>query len=65
MKEKTGQSIEVKSSATDKSPDDLEVDNILSHSKVEQQTSEHRANSIVSRSIIIDSQLTKQINYCS
>lgn len=53
MNEKAGQHLEVGSSATDKSPDDLEVDNILSHSKVEQQTAEHRANSIVSKSIII------------
>lgn len=53
MKEKAGQHIEEESSATDKSPDDLEVDNILSHSKVEQQTAEHRTNSIVSNKSIM------------
>lgn len=48
MKDKAGQHLEVESLATDKSPDDLEVDNILSHSKVEPPTAEHRANLIVS-----------------
>lgn len=33
---------EENSSATYKSPDDLEVDNILSHSKSDQQNSDHR-----------------------
>ncbi|XP_055318755.1 period circadian protein isoform X2 [Sitodiplosis mosellana] len=44
MKDKTDSHLD-ESSATDKpGSDDLEVDNILSHSKVEQQTAEHRTN---------------------
>lgn len=35
-------------STAGKSPDDLEVDNILSHPKVEHQNAEHRTNHIVS-----------------
>ena len=55
MKDKTDSHLD-ESSATDKpGSDDLEVDNILSHSKVEQQTSaEHRANLIVSCIPIVD-----------
>lgn len=48
MKDKTDSHLDEESSATDKCPDDLEVDNILSHSKVEQPSAEHRANLIVS-----------------
>lgn len=49
MKDKTDTHLDEENSANFKSPDDLEVDSILSHSKVEQQTAEHRAtNSIVS-----------------
>lgn len=40
--------VEENNSATDKSPDDLEVDNILSHSNVEHPSADQRANSIVS-----------------
>lgn len=48
MKDKTDSHLD-ESSATDKpGSDDLEVDNILSHSKVEQTSAEHRANLIVS-----------------
>lgn len=47
MEDKNDQHLDEESSATDKSPDDLEVDNILSHSKVEPQN-EHRTNLIVS-----------------
>lgn len=43
LKEKIDQNLEEEnSSATDKSPDDLEVVNILSHSKSDQQNAEHR-----------------------
>lgn len=51
LKEKINQNLEEEeenSSATYKSPDDLEVDNILSHLKADQQNSEHRTNPIVS-----------------
>lgn len=45
LKEKIDQNLGAEnSSATDKSPDDLEVDNILSY----QQNTEHRNNPIVS-----------------
>lgn len=43
LNEKNDQNLEEEnSSATDKSPDDLEVDNILSNSKSDQQNPEHR-----------------------
>lgn len=43
LKEKIVENLEEEnSSATDKSPDDLEVDNILSHSKSDQQNTDHR-----------------------
>lgn len=43
LKEKIDQKLEEEnSSATDKSPDDIEVDNILSNSKSDQQNTEHR-----------------------
>lgn len=49
MKDKAGQHLEVDILTTNKSADDLEVDNILSHSNVEQPTAEYRANLIVSK----------------
>lgn len=53
VKEKTDQNLEEEnSSGTDKSPDDLEVDNILSHQKADQQnpklSTENLYNPIVS-----------------
>lgn len=53
LKEKINQNSEEgeeeNSSATEKSPDDLEVDKILSsHPKTDQQNTEHRTNPIVS-----------------
>lgn len=43
LEEKIDQNlVEQNSSATDKSPDDLEVDNIFSHSKSDQQNTDHR-----------------------
>lgn len=48
QKDKSALHLEEVSSGPNKSPDDLEVDNILSHSKAEQQNAEHRTNSIVS-----------------
>lgn len=52
LKEKNDQNLgEENSSATDKSPDDIEVDNILSNSKSDQQNAEHRT--IVSSTVYI------------
>lgn len=51
MQDKSDSNLDEESLATDdfvKSRDDLEVDNILSNSKVEQQTTEPRTNMIVS-----------------
>ena len=55
LEEKNNQNSEEEenSSATDKSPDDLEVYNILSHPKADQQNTEHRANLIVSLFTIV------------
>lgn len=41
--------------ATDKSKNDLEVDKILLHSKIEEDTTKHRANQNVSTTMAIDS----------
>lgn len=49
LKEKIDRNLEEEnSSGTDKSPNDLEVDNILSHSKSDQPKTEHHNNSTVS-----------------
>lgn len=47
QKHKTAQLLDDVVSAPDESLDDLEVDKILSHSKLDQQNSEHRFNLIV------------------
>lgn len=47
MQDKVISNLDEECSATDKSPD-LEVNNILTNSKIEQPTIEHRANPIVS-----------------
>lgn len=44
QKDKTAQLLDDVVSAPGESSDDLEVDKILSHSKVDQQNSEHRFN---------------------
>lgn len=46
--DKTSQHSDEDSSNPEKSPDDLEVDQILSHSKMDQQNTENRANLTVS-----------------
>lgn len=49
LKENIDQNLEEEnSSSTDKSPNDLEVDSILSHPKAEKPNSEHRNSPIVS-----------------
>lgn len=65
LKDKTDPiSVEANRSATDKSPDDLEVDNILSHSKVEHPSAEQRANLIVSEYHCILNALTTRHLKC-
>lgn len=49
LQEKINQNLgEENSSGADKTPDDLEVDKILSHPKADHQNTEHRPNPIVS-----------------
>lgn len=60
--DKTTQHSDEDGSNTDKSPDDLEVDEILSHSKMDQQNTENCANLMVSS---VQCYLSLVFSYCA